>query len=172
MTNTPDYSFMKSGRSVLNEPKKLSQKEIEDIEIILSLFVSNAMLNASKYVEYCERNGVTKEDVIYGIRYEVFEFLKRPDLMQGIEEIKKEYYEQFNEDDEAEEDEEDEEDENSIIVPDEQIENFKRIDEGKINDENKDFINKIHKYYDSWDEWEPKTPIEKILYTSINKMNS
>ena len=70
-----DYSFLKTGFSNLVEPVKVSEKEREDIEIMLGLFTSNALINASKYVQYCGRNAVTKTDILYGLQYEVFESL-------------------------------------------------------------------------------------------------
>jgi hypothetical protein len=110
-----DYSFLKSGGSVLAEPMKMSDKEMEDIEIILGLFISNSIKNAAQYVEYCGRNGITKEDISYSLRYEVFEFLKRPDLLQGIEEIKQEM---------LNESEEDDNDGEQFIVPDDELNCF------------------------------------------------
>ena len=93
-----DYSFLRTGFSNLVEPTKISNDEREDIEIMLGLFTSNAIINASKYAEMCKRNAVTKTDMLYGLQYEVFEFLQRPDLEEGLREIKEEY-EQMNEDD-------------------------------------------------------------------------
>jgi len=179
-----DYSFMKTGHTGLIEPKKISEKEIEDIEIMLGLFTSNAMINAAKYVEYCNRNGITKEDVLYGLKYEVFEFLHRDDLTVGLEEIKSEY-DLLNE---CEcpcncEDEicecicldgcvynENQKLLESMTIDDNKIQPFSRIDIKNINDTNYEFIEKIHKYYDIWESWEPNTHIEHILKASINKI--
>ncbi len=68
-----DYSFMKTGQSNFIEEKKLSEKEIENIEILLSLFTSNALINASKYVKYSNRNGITSTDILYGLNYTFFD---------------------------------------------------------------------------------------------------
>ena len=161
-----DYSFLKSGGSVLAEPMKMSDKEIEDIEIILGLFISNSIKNAAQYVEYCGRNGITKEDISYSLRYEVFEFLKRPDILQGIEEIKQEIL------NESDSDEDEDEDENEqFIVPDNELNSFERISQDKINTQNREFIDKLHSYYDEWYKWVPVTPIEKILKNAIDKIN-
>ena len=65
------------------------------IMIMLSLFSSNALINGAKYCELCERDGVTKEDLVYGMRYEVFEFLKRDNLMESMDEMAKDYYEEM-----------------------------------------------------------------------------
>ena len=86
-----DYSFMQSGAGAA--APMIDGFSQEDIQILLSLFVSNSMINASKYVELCQRNGITKTDVENGLKYEVFEFFKREDLMQAFEEIKREIQE-------------------------------------------------------------------------------
>ena len=30
----------------------------------------------------------------------------------------------------------------------------------------------MHEYYDTWDSWEPDTPMNKILKNAINKIHS
>ena len=156
---------------------------------MLALFTSNALINAAKYVEHCGRNGVTQMDVLYGLIYEVFEFLNRRDLNEGMEEIREEYYKmyEFSEEDDESEDEDDKNYEyqesentniaerdfgelNNMIVPDNEIENFKRIAEEKITSENREFVEKIHRYYDNWDSWNPETPLQISLRDAINKI--
>ena len=190
-----DYSFLKSGHNLVDEPKKFNQKEQENIMIMLSLFSSNALINGAKYCELCERDGVTKEDLVYGMRYEVFEFLKRDNLMESMDEMAKDYYEEMrykSEDEEIEEDIDDEdiddedideqeideedmdqEDIDDLVVPDSEIEPFERIKTDKLNKlkiDDKDFVGKMHNYYDNWDTWNPETPLEKILKNGIDKM--
>lgn len=193
-----DYSFMRSGFSNLVEPPRLSEQDKENLEIMLALFTSNALINAAKYVEYCGRNGVTQMDVLYGLIYEVFEFLNRRDLNEGMEEIREEYYKMYEfseEDDDSDEDEDEDENENenieyqnsdtddnkniaerdfgelnNMIVPDNEIENFKRIVEEKITSDNREFVEKIHRYYDNWDSWNPETPLQISLRDAINKI--
>ena len=41
-----------------------------------------------------------------------------------------------------------------------------------LTEENKEFIEKMHNYYDIWDDWTPQTHLEHILKRSINKSNS
>lgn len=194
---------MRSGFSNLLEPPRLSEQDKDNLEIMLALFTSNALINATKYVEYCGRNGVTQMDVLYGLIYEVFEFLNRNDLNEGMEEIRQEYYKmyEFSEEDEGESnDEEVDENEdkndaetnlenqdsdnegitndyerdfeelNDIIVPDNEIENFNRITEEKITSDNREFVEKIHRYYDNWDTWNPETPLQISLRDAINKI--
>ncbi len=178
-----DYSFLRTGFSNLVEPKKkISDEERENIEIMLGLFTSNALINASKYAEMCNRNAVTKTDMLYGLQYEVFEFLQRPDLDEGLREIREEY-EQMNEEYSEEEYSEEESNTNEsdpldlnntelgeIIVPDEETTEFSRIDENLINDDNKEFVEKMHNYNDTWDTWTPQTDLEVILKNAIDKI--
>ena len=37
-------------------------------------------VNAARYVELSNRQDITKEDIVYGLRYEVFEFLNNDNL--------------------------------------------------------------------------------------------
>ena len=183
-----DYSFLKSGFSNLIEPVKITEKDREDIEIMLGLFTSNALINASTYVNYCGRNAVTKTDILYGLQYEVFEFLKRDDLTKGLNEIREDYVKLKLEDYEMEEEEasneindnnEDDydydiiqkEEFDELIIPDEEVEEFKRISEDNLNDDNIEFINKLHNYNDTWSTWQPKTELEIILKNAINNIN-
>jgi activator of 2-hydroxyglutaryl-CoA dehydratase len=186
-----DYSFLRTGTSNLIEPtKKMSDEEKENIEIILGLFTSNALINASKYVHECKRNAVTKTDVLYGLQYEVFEFFSRSNIDQGLAEIREEYekLKQEQEEYEEEEDYEDEEDEyeeeethtgvdlgstelNEMIMNDTEVNDFSRIKSELINSNNREFVEKMHNYNDSWVTWEPQTDLEVILKNAIDKIN-
>lgn len=168
-----DYSFMKSGlgNSSVSRPS-LTNEDIENIEILLSLFISNAISTASKYVTHCGRNGVSKLDIQYALKYEVFEFLNRSTMLDDIKQATEDYHQYIESLDNSEEDDEEQEDElNNIIIPDDKIDEFKRIDISLIDDNNKDFIDKIHKHYDNWDSWIPDTPLNKILKNAIDKTN-
>jgi hypothetical protein len=185
-----DYSFLKSGFSNLVEPVKMNETERENIEIMLGLFTSNALINASKYVQYCGRNAVTKSDILYGLQYEVFEFLERSDLNEGLDEIRKDYEKlkseesEYDEDDEDGEDYEDDDEDGEdvelniantelgdLIIPDVEVQDFKRISNDNINDENRVFVEKLHNYNDTWEEWQPETDLEIILKNAIDKIN-
>ena len=182
-----DYSFLRTGFSNLAEPKKkISDEERENIEIMLGLFTSNALINASKYTEMCNRNTVTKTDMLYGLQYEVFEFLQRPDLEKGLREIREEYEqmnEEYSEEEYSEEEVEEESNTNEndpldlnkselgdLIVSDEDTPDFSRIADNLINDDNKEFVEKMHNYNDTWDTWTPQTDLEVILKNAIDKI--
>lgn len=185
-----DYSFLRTGFSNLVEPTKITDKEREDIEIMLGLFTSNALINASKYVQYCGRNAVTKTDILYGLQYEVFEFLQRSDLSEGLDEIRADYerlrLEEYEMGDENEDEEESDGDYDNIdqgelnlentelgemIIPDQEVEDFQRISEERIDDENREFVDKLHHYNDTWSTWQPQTDLEVILKNAIDHIN-
>jgi hypothetical protein len=181
--NMSDYSFMKSGIGNPNETtSSIANIDVENIEILLSLFITNAISTASKYVTYCNRNGVSKIDIQYALKYEVFEFLNRNTLMTDIKEATEDYNRYIDETaaEAGDEDEENptvgqlldaDEDESVFIIPDSELNEFKRIDEDLIYDANKEFIETIHKHNDNWDSWEPQTPLDMILKSAIDKTN-
>lgn len=165
-----DFSFMKTGFVPTGSQTKkncFSEIEMENIEIMLGLFTTNAIKNASKYVKYCGRNGITELDINYGLKYEVFEFLKRPNILEEFKDFKNEM---DNEDYSSSDDENESEDENKNPENDD-IDTFSRISDENIENENKEFIDKFHNYYDTWDGWNPSTPLEKILKNAIDKTN-
>lgn len=184
-----DYSFLRTGFSNLVEPKKITDQERENIEIMLGLFTSNALINASKYATICKRNAVTKTDMLYGLQYEVFEFLQRPDIDKGLQEIREEYEQMCKEDYESDEEYdseeyvEDEEDNgekeldlrntglDQLVVNDEETQDFSRIEDSLIDDENREFVDKMHNYNDTWDDWNPQNDLERILKSAIDKIN-
>lgn len=89
MSKPVDYSFMKTGYNNVVEAKP-NEKIMEDLHVMLALFISNATTNGARYAELSQRNGVTKEDIQYGLRYEVFEFLNRDNIMNELENIRQE----------------------------------------------------------------------------------
>ena len=64
------------------------------------------MINAAKYVEYCGRDGVTKTDLEYGMKYEISEFAKRDNILEDLEEMRREYHAELEREDAEYEDEE------------------------------------------------------------------
>jgi hypothetical protein len=167
-----DYSFMKSGFSS-SEPAKntLSTNDIEHIEILLSLFISNAISNASKYVTQCGRNGVSKIDINYALKYEVFEFLNNKNINDDIQKATEDYHEYLEELESSEGESDDATDADAaFIIADEEVDDFKRIDPELICDSNREFIDKYHKHFDTWDSWQPVSPLDTILKNSIDKI--
>ena len=166
-----DYSFMKSGLGNPNETtSSIANIDVENIEILLSLFITNAISTASKYVTYCNRNGVSKIDINYALKYEVFEFLNNKNINDDIQKATEDYHAYLEELDEEESDDASNAEDESFIIPDEEVDEFARIDPELMCDGNREFIEKFHKHYDNWDSWDPESPLDKILKNAINKI--
>jgi hypothetical protein len=160
-----DYSFMKTGSN--NSQTNTMDIDIKNIEVLLSVFITNAIKNAAKYIKICNRNGITKYDIVHGLRYEVFEFLNRKSLNEEINKALDEPIPWNLEEDELL----DEMDENDMIIPDNELDDFKRMESELVKEEDKEFVEKFHNYYDTWNNWIPETPMNKILKNAIDKSN-
>lgn len=172
-----NFGFMKSGVGSISDNSNLSglnEEQKQELMAILSLFISNSMINAAIYVKDCGRNGITAKDIEYGLKYEVFEFLKREDLKEGLDEINNELDECTCDDDDDEniceycKNTEDMIDE--ITIGENEIDEFKIIDDTKITEENKDFIQKIHSHYEAYNYWSPDIPLFMALKNIIDEM--
>ena len=164
-----DYSFMKSGHSVLKNKNDtvLTDDQEKNIISMITMFSSNAIINSSKYVELCKRNGITSQDMKNGLIFEVFEFTKRKNFKSELEKTKKEYEENTDSDWE----DVDESDKNNHIISDDELDDYKRIEcIDSIDSKDKDFIMKFHNYIDNWDSWEPSNTIEEIMKNAINNI--
>ena len=160
-----DYSFMKSGSDMIRTNPVLDENIEQNIMSMLTLFTSNALINASEYSKICGRNGITKEDIKYGLIFEVFEFIKNPNLLADLNEVEEELLKEDTDNDEDWEDV----DENDNIFPENKLDEFSRIDIHNVKDKDKDFVTKYHNYYDSWGDWEPTNQLETILKDAIDK---
>jgi hypothetical protein len=226
-----NFSFMQSG---LTGGDGGEFNEMEDLKVMLSLFISNAMINAARFVKICGRDGVTKMDIEYCLKYEVFEFFNNPNLTEHFNDMKQDYLDE--EEDEEEEEEDDsggilwcthpkcinsldsfpsksllkdhmlikhdyeeidsgssedndvaeyeyedtdavgdgEEDEvdglEELVVPDDEIQTFTKIELDDVDGSDKEFVETLYKHYDYWGEWTPTTPIEISLYNAIQKI--
>ena len=156
-----DFSFMKTGGSSVNSNNYDNTKDILNI---LELFTSNALKTSSRFVELCGRNGITNEDITYGLIYEVFEFFGRPNNLQELQDI-----ELLNKN--GDDDDDETEDIEDYIIDDAEIEDFGRIETDSIVDaEDREFVEKLYRYYDGWESWVPTNRIEQILQDAINKI--
>ena len=162
-----DYSFMKSGLCNTSNKKSFNVNELKNIEVMLGIFTTNAIKNAAKYVRYSGRNGITEIDINYALKYEVFEFLKRPNILEEFKKYKEDISDDGLDDDEMDDAEMDD----AEMDDDTQIDEFSRINDEKIGNENKEFIEKVHNYFDTWNDWIPSTPLEVILKNAIDKIN-
>lgn len=140
-----DYSFMKSGFNMVEEPKNE-----EDIIALVAAFMVNSLRNCGIYISHCNRNGITREDIKRLLMLEVFLFVKRPNIIENIEEMKT----ILNQEDS---DEENEEDINEFVVDDDEIDEFCL---SKCECAMCKCVNNI---YTRWDNWVPQTNLEKSL---------
>ena len=69
-----DFSFMKSGSSLVNDPTQLSEEEIAAIASPVVLYTKKALEICEIYVSHCGRIFVQPEDVLRCLQYTAFEF--------------------------------------------------------------------------------------------------
>ena len=80
---------MRSGLS--DDYNPVNAFSIQDLEILLAVFVKNSIKNASRHVKICGRSGVTKKDMeLMGLKYEVFDFFQNPDNVGEIQQFDEE----------------------------------------------------------------------------------
>ena len=92
-----DYSFMRSGTSSSNQTNAFADVSQEELMQLINLFISNAMITGVKYANFCGRDGATKTDLDYGLKYEVCTFFERSTLIDDFKEIKQDYEDMKNE---------------------------------------------------------------------------
>lgn len=187
-----DYSFMQSGLSGDYNP--MASISPEDLILLLGVFSKNAIAKATRHVKLCGRNGVTRKDMEYALKYEVFDFLGNPDVFSEIsrirnaiqEEIEAEGAEEesdYDPDDELEEElEEEAEEETGIaeeltdaiigdnVVPDTEIQEYSEINPEIADPQDREFLRNYYRYAENWNTWQPETPIEQTLFSAINRI--
>ena len=93
-----DYTFMKSGHDNLIS-NELSEEQQNMISIIIG-FTENAMKTAAKYTTHAGRNVVLPEDIKRSMMLEMFIFNKRENIVEQLEDIRKEIFEDSSDDEE------------------------------------------------------------------------
>jgi hypothetical protein len=91
-----DFDFMSSGLGDF-EGGAYENNFKEFITAMLSLFISKALENSVQYVEICDRNGITKQDLEMALKYQASEFFKNPNLNSELEEVKEEIRQEMEE---------------------------------------------------------------------------
>ena len=119
------------------------------INVITPVMESTAIY-AGKYATACGRDFITGDDMKYAMRYCAMTMVGKHSgsLFPEI----------YDEESSSSEDE--------IEIMEEDEEHFFTRYTG--DDE---VMNDINKAYDTWDEWEPYSPIEKMLQDAVNKNN-
>jgi hypothetical protein len=122
---------------------------MEDAAIDLLLPVmESAMVLASHYAKACDRDTVTGKDVAYGLMYAVRNVTGR--------QVGSLFPEAYDDEDS---------DEEELEEVDESEEPFTRYE----GDE-EIFVN-MNRCADTWDSWEPESPIERMLKLATDKAN-
>ena len=163
-----DYSFMKSGQSVSQPEGTISLELLEEINILMSLFITRGLKHAYHYMKLCQRNVITKQDISMGMKYEILTFIRDPQLQTDFNEHKEAYLQEIYEEEESNEEP------NNLSITDneleEEVKNWRRLTLEEImecNTEDKEFIRLMHNMTDHWETWTPSNPFEEILQNNI-----
>jgi histone H3/H4 len=125
---------------------------MEDAAVDLLLPVmESSMVLASHYAKACGRDTVTGKDVAYGLMYAVRNVTGRQ-----VGSLFPEAYDETDSDEEEDELEE----------VDESEEPFTRYEGSE-----EIFVN-MNRCADTWDSWEPESPIERMLKSATDKANA
>jgi hypothetical protein len=132
------------------EPGSYEQNFVDcSIQLLLPV-MENSMLVAAQYSKATGRTFITSVDMKYSLRY-----CAQHVLGKSHGSLFPEIYEESESDSD--------EDEVEIVQEDE--DSFTRY-EG--DDE---LCNKVNEAYDMWDQWEPRSPAEKMLKDAVDKQN-
>ncbi len=159
MSDKSDYSFMKSGFNILNQPNISTEELKKNVTALVLTFCNNALESSSKYVNHSNRTVVTKKDLKLCLMVETFKFLKRNDTLEKAEQMKSKIEDESIFNDEYD----DSEDEEEVINDLTEDEEFK-YSNCRCND--CIFINNIEII---WSNWKPNTPLDTLLKKSIDE---
>ena len=119
------------------------------IDIMLPVMESSQVL-AGEYCKACGRKTLTGQDLNYAMKYAAMNVTGKQ-----VGTLFPEIYEQ----------EETDSDDEEIETVDEEDEPFTRYSGDN------ELMNNINNAYDSWASWEPQTPAERMLKSSIDKVH-
>ncbi len=126
----------------------MEQQIIDTAIDIVTPVLEGAIIIASEYATGCGRNFITGMDVRYGMRYAARTFVGN-----RIGSMFPEIYSDEDQDD----------DDSDIEIIEETDEDcFSRY----VGPDEK--MNSINEAYDTWDEWEPQSPIEQMLKNAVD----
>ena len=169
-----DYSFMKTGQDSVQPEGTISLELLEEINILMSLFITRGLKHAHRYMKLCNRNVITKMDISMGMKREIMSFIKDPDLQTAFNQHKEEYLQEIY--GEEEEEGEGEDIVSNLTLPDSEIEeevrNWCRLSQSeilKLDSKDKEFVRLMHNMTDHWEKWKPANPFEEILQNNIIK---
>lgn len=150
-----DFNFMKSGFSLTqnNNEEECDQNTINLITSMMKVLIDETLKTAYEYCTHAGRKMITGEDVIYSMKYQTHQILKRKDLNDQIDNY-------MNEESDEEDEESDDENEDLSNEPEEE---FKR------SECDCEMCKNIHEYVDGWETWIPEDPIYLSFKESVNK---
>jgi hypothetical protein len=165
-----DFSFMKSGFNSVQANQEQDDMEKNTIGTIVH-FTENALKTAGYYTKHSGRKMITKEDIKRCFMLEVFLFYNRQNLIENIEKIVKELYDDSSDSEEetgeetGEEKEEEKGEEKNEIIFEEDIEESFKLSECKCA-----LCVSLNNIKNKWAIWKPETPIQEILQKHINNI--
>lgn len=163
------------------------------VNLMLRTLIENVVETASRYAQKAGRDVMLAEDCQYGLMWEARQFATRPDLERRIEETYATTMRQMLDAFQGPEDEtydapsdvesdpsketEEEEDAGSesgseiesevAIVPPEDLPPFCRAP-----DETDPFVRAIHEVVDTWNDWVPDDPVERMLKDAVDRTDA
>lgn len=145
---------MKSGLGGEREVN-LSEEFLVKVQCTLQVLIEKSFESAIIYCKASGRTGITAEDMKYAMIYECHEFWERQDLEERVDEL-------YNESDE-DSDEETSDEDDIEFMNEENMEPFTKAENG-INEQ----IDKMNRYVETWDTWNPQDPLISSLKNAIN----
>ena len=155
MDRNTDFSFMKSGFNMLNEPDKPDPQMTLFITAAISSLSELALRDAAIYVKHSGRKVITKEDILRCMMNRGMSFMNAPNFMQNVQKWQNNIIEDISNPENIE-DEEDlfiEEDEENNIFSESQCQC--------------ELCKKINNVKSEWESWEPFSPIEQAIKKSL-----
>jgi hypothetical protein len=117
---------------------------------IITPVMEKSFILAAQYCGACGRDTITAKDFEYALKY-----CARYTVGEHIGSI-------IQDDDEDEDEDEDEDDDDIDIVEETDEDGFTRYD----GDD--DTFTRVNRAVDTWDEWNPESPVEQYLFNAIN----
>lgn len=154
-----DFTFMKSGFDNLENNNK--EETLKNISSIMVHFTENSLDTAKIFVKHAGRKIVSIEDIKRSMMLEIFFFKKRDNIVDKINKIKKDLFENMNDDSDSDCDDINE------IIKNEYEEDDDYFTESKCECA---LCNCINNIYERWENWEPETPIQVILKNRISEI--
>ena len=143
-----DYTFMQSGFDNLE-----SNDIAENVSAIIAYFAENSLKTSATYVKHAKRNGITKMDIKKAMQLEVFLFSKRKNLTEEVLQIKNKLKEYDSDSDE---------DVDDLIIPDEELDEFKNSSCSCV------LCKTLNCIEIKWSNFNPTEPMQKLLKKHID----